>query len=123
MNAVTSHIMQRTIYTLACAVSLTFIPQADTAAHTVDYRPGFVEVHYGYARARQFPGWLRRDREFQHWYWHSRYRFKRHLNWHRLYHMYLNDRRQHWHARRLLRHHHVDHGYRAYNKKHRKRDH
>lgn len=123
MNANTSHIMKRTNYALVFGVCVMLITQPDARAHTVDIRPGFVEVHYGYAMTRHFPGWLRRDRDFQHWYWHSRYRIKRHLNWHSLYHIYVNDRRQRWHARRLHRHHYLDYGYRAYSKKHRKHKH
>ncbi len=123
MNAVTSHFMKRTIVALAFGACVMFIAAPDARAHAIDFRPAFVEVHYGYARARQFPGWLRRDRDFQHWYWHSRYRFKRYLNWHRLYHIYLDDRRHRWHARTLRDHHYHEHGYRAYKKKHRRRNH
>ena len=123
MNEKMSHNMKRGFYALAFAVCLTFIALPDARAHTIDIRPGFVEVHYGYARVRHVPGWLRRDRDFQHWYSHSRYRFKRHLNWHRLYHIYLNDRRHRWHARRLHDHHFHDHDYRVRNKKNWKRHH
>jgi hypothetical protein len=123
MNAITSHFMKRTIVTLAFGVCVMFIAAPDARAHAIDFRPAFVEVHYGHAGARHFPGWLRRKHGFQHWYWHSGYRFKRHLNWHRLYHIYLDDRRHYRHARRLHRHHHADHGYRAHNKKHRRHNH
>lgn len=123
MNAETSHFIKRTLCALAFGVCLMFIDLPDAKAHGIEFRPGFVEVHYGYARARHFPRWLRRNREFQHWYWHSHYRFSRHMNWHRLYHIYLNDRHHRWHSRRLNDHYYGDRGYRDYSKKHGKRDH
>ena len=123
MNAKASHIMKRTIYALAFGVCVVFITVPDASAHGIEFRPGFVEVHYPYATARHFPRWLRRNRGFQHWYWHSRYRFKRHMNWHRLYHAYLNDRHYRRYARRLHDHYYDHHGYRAYKKKRRKHNH
>jgi hypothetical protein len=121
MNANTSHVIKRTIYLVAFGICLTLVAETDASAHTVDFRPGFAEVRYVHSRARSFPGWLRRNRDFQHWYWHSRYRFKRHLNWHRLYHIYLLDRRHRRPARVVYDDHYYDHGYRSYYKKRYKR--
>jgi len=120
MNAIMSHFMKRTIVALAFGVCVMFIAAPDARAHVIDFRPAFVDVHYGHARARHFPGWLRSNHGFQHWYWHSRYRFKRHLTWHRLYHFYLSDRHYRRHVRRLHDHYYDDHGYRPYYKKHKK---
>lgn len=123
MNTNMSHVMKRTIYLLAFGICLTIVGAADASAHTVDFRPGFMEVHYVHGRARPFPGWLRRNRDFQHWYWHSHYQFKRHLNWHRLYRIYLIDQRHRRHSRIVYDDHYYDRGHRSYYRKRNKRRH
>ncbi len=122
MNANKDHFLKRASYLLAFSICLTFVAAADAAAHTVDFRPGFVEVHHLSGRARPLPGWLRRNREFAHWYWHSRHRFQRHVSWHTLYHLYLRELRHRRHARLVYDDHHYARGYRSYYKKWRKRN-
>lgn len=98
MNAHKSHIVNRTIRVLALGFCLAFVAVPESEAHTIGIRPGFVEVDFGYAGTRYLPGWLYRDRDFRHWYWHRRYHFRRHHDWRRLYHLYLTDRRHHRHG-------------------------
>lgn len=120
MNANTSHILKRTMLSLVFGICLTSVTAGDALAHDLGYRRGFITVHYAYGDTVPFPGWLRRDRDFQHWYWHSRYRYTRHLNWHGLYHLYLMDRRHRWHGRSRHDHHH---DYRGYERKATRRGH
>ena len=87
---------------------LALLATPEAQAHTIEYRPGYAYAYYGAAGTRYFPRWLRKDRGFQHWYWHSRYRFKRHLSWNRLYRMYRYERRF---ARIHYDYHYDDRGY------------
>ena len=87
-------------------ISLTTAPEA--SAHGID-KPRYVDHHsYGYRRAHPvLPRWLRAKRDFQHWYFHSHYRFMRRLSWQRLYDLYLYDTRR---SRRAWRRRH-DHDF------------
>lgn len=109
-------LVKRTVLVAVSAAGLAVVPAPEAQAHGIVYRPGYVELHYAYAVS--YPGWLRRDRAFQRWYWHSPYRLKRHLGWQRLYHLYLDDWRYHRHMRRSHVHRH-DHAYRGDKKKRR----
>ena len=75
----------------------------DASAHGVRDSRFVVNINYTHRRAiRQFPRWLRRDYDFQHWYFHKQYRLPRRASWSRLYGIYLNDTRRHrraWHRR------------------------
>ena len=75
----------------------------DASAHGVRDSRFVISVNHGHRRAiRQFPRWLRRDYDFQHWYFHRQYWLPRRATWSRLYGMYLNDTRRHrrgWYRR------------------------
>lgn len=107
MIANMGHIMRRTICSLSLGIGLFLVSAADASAHRIEYRPYIAHDHHVYSRTRSFPGWLRRNREFQHWYRHSHYRLTRHMSWHRLYDVYRFERRHRWHGRRIY-----DKGYR-----------
>ncbi len=122
MNANISHIMKRTILALVFGAGLILLNAANASAHEAEYRPYYVQHHYVHARTSFFPGWLRRNREFQRWYMHNQYRFTRHISWHRLHDTYRLERRQRRHGRRIYDKVYRDHAYRSYHpvpKKHR----
>ncbi len=73
MNANMGHIMKRTICSLSLGIGLFLVSAADALAYEIQYRPHIVHDHYEYGRTRFLPRWLKRNREFQHWYQHSRY--------------------------------------------------
>lgn len=100
MNANMSHAMKRTILALVCGTGFALLSAPDASAHEVEYRPYYVQSHYIYAGSRFYPRWLRRNREFQRWYVHNQYRFRRHLSWHRLYDIYRFERRHRRHGRK-----------------------
>ena len=114
MNANMSHIMKRTIFSLLFGAGLVLLSAADASAHEVEYRPYYVQHHHAYARTQFFPAWLERNREFQRWYMHSRYRFKRHIGWPRLYDIYRFERRHRWHGRAIYDKVYRDPGYRPH---------
>ena len=123
MNANTSHIMKRTICSLVFGVCLVMLSAADASAHGIEYRPYFVQDYYVHKGARSFPSWLRRNREFQHWYWHSHYRLKRHMSWRRLYDIHRHERRHRLHSRKFYGRVYRDTGHSHYYKRPKKRDH
>ena len=92
MSANMSHFMTRMICSLIFGAGLFILSAADASAHRIGYRPYYVHDHYVHARTMSFPGWLRRNREFQHWYRHCHYRLTRHMSWHRLYDVYRFER-------------------------------
>jgi hypothetical protein len=114
MNANLSHIMKRTIFSLVFGAGLVLLSAVDASAHEVEYRPYYVQHHHAYARTRIFPAWLKRNREFQRWYMHNHYRFKRHISWPRLYDMYRFERRHRRHGRRIYGKVYHSQGYRPH---------
>jgi len=123
MNANMGHIMTRTICSLSLGIGLFLVSAADASAHEIQYRPHIVHDHYEYGRTRLLPRWLKRNREFQHWYLHSRYRFMRRMTWHRVYDLYLFERRYRRSHRKYYGKVHRDNGYRTYQKMWKKRKH
>lgn len=101
MNANTSRIMKRTICSLVSCVCLVLLSATDASAHGIEYRPYFVQDYYVHKGTRSFPRWLRRHREFQHWYRHSHYRVTRRMSWRRLYDIYRYERRHRLHSRKF----------------------
>ncbi len=123
MNAQTSHILNRTISSLVIGTCLFLVSAADASAHKIEYRPYVVHRQYVYGQTRIFPGWLRKNREFQRWYLHSRYRLMRHMTWHRLYDIYHFEKRYRLQSRRFHGKVYRDHGYRTYYRKPKKHRH
>lgn len=123
MNANTSLIMKRTICSLIFGACLFLATAPDASAHNTGYRPYIVQNHYSYGSTRSFPVWLTRNRDFQHWYLHNRYRFMRRMTWHRIYDLYLFERRYHRNHRKYYGNAYRDHGYRSHQKKWKKRKH
>ena len=121
MNANTSLIMKRTICSLIFGACLFLAGAPDASAHNTGHRQYIVHDNYVYGRTRSVPGWLKRNREFQHWYLHSRNRFMRRMTWRRIYDLYLFEQRH----RRVHRKHYGnvyrDNGYRTYQKEWKKR--
>lgn len=62
-----------------------------------DYRPyrGERRRHYHakYKRSKHMPYWLKHDRSFRRWYKHTHFRTDRRISWHRLFDIYLYERR------------------------------
>lgn len=121
MNATMSHIMKRTICSLIFGAGLFLLSAADASAHEVEYRPHIAYDHYVYSRTRSFPRWLRRNREFQHWYMHSRYRYVRRMTWHGVYDRYRIEQRYRRNHRKFHSKVYRDDGYRTYQKVWKKR--
>ena len=116
MNAKSSHIMKRTFLSLAFGICLLLVGTPDASAHWVGHRPPVVK-NYVPGRSVFFPAWLRRNRDFQHWYWHNRYRFKRHVSWIRLYDIYRFEKRFYRFGGRYYQRHYADRGYITYYRK------
>lgn len=114
MNANMSHIAQRTILSLMFGAGLLVLGAVNASAHEIEHRPDYVQHHYAYARSRFYPGWLKRNRQFQRWYFHNQYRFKRHISWNRLYDIYRLERRHRWHGRRTYNKVYRDRAYPTY---------
>ena len=123
MNANMSHIMKRTICSLSLGIGLFLVSAADTSAHEIQYRPHIAYDHHMYRRTRLLPRWLKRNREFRHWYSHSQYRFAYRMTWHRVYDLYLVERRYRGSHRKYYGKVHRDNGYRTYQKVWKKRKH
>ena len=121
MNAKLSHVMTRAICALIFGAGLFLVSAADASAHEIQYRPPIVHDHYVYGRTRLLPRWLKRNREFRHWYSHSRYRFAHHLTWHRIYDRYRFEQHYRWNNRRFHGKVYRDGGYRTYQKAWKKR--
>lgn len=117
MNANMSHFMTRMICSLIFGGGLFMLSAADASAHRIEYRPYIAHDYHVYSRTRSFPGWLRRNREFQHWYRHSHYRLTRHMSWHRLYDVYRFERRQRLRSRTFYGKVYHHNGYRTYQRK------
>ena len=123
MNANMSLVMKRTIYSLLVGSCFILLSAADASAHGVEYRPHIAHGSYVHGRTRFFPAWLKRNREFQRWYWHSHYRLERRVSWRRLYDIYRFERRHRWNSRRYYNRVYRDEVYRPYYKIRRKRKH
>lgn len=121
MNANMIQIMKRTICSLSFGICLSFVSAADASAHDVEYRPHIAYDNYVYGRSRSIPGWLKRNREFRHWYMHSRYRFMHYVTWHRVYDRYRFEQRYRWHNGKFHGKVYRDDGYRTYQRKWKKR--
>ena len=122
MNANTSSVMNRTILSLVFGLCLFLTGAPEASAHKVDFRPYYVYDNYAYHGSRAYPGWLRRNREFQRWYTYNHYRFRRHMSWHRLYDIYRAERRFRLRKGHFYGKVYRDNGYPAYHRKpHRRR--
>jgi hypothetical protein len=95
MNATINRPTGRLAVLLVCASALLTAMAEPASAHKIEFRPP-VSHHYYYQHGRPFvfPPWLRKDREFQHWYVHSDYRYVRGADWRLLYDLYLYDTRR-----------------------------
>ena len=116
MNSKFSDIMKRATGSLCVGICLFLVSAVDASAHEIEYRPPIVHDHYGYARTMSFPGWLRRNRDFQHWYMRSRYRFMRRMTWNDVYERYRFEQRYRWNNRRYHTNVYHDDGYRTHKK-------
>ena len=99
MNTVTYHSMKRLTLPIifGLGILVAFAPTAE--AHKIDHRPRVThDVFFAYDRGYAVPRWVRKDRGFRQWFMHSRYRYAHRQNWHRLYDLYLYDRRGHRHS-------------------------
>jgi len=114
MNANMSHIMTRTICSLIFGTGLLLVSAADASPHQIEYRPYVAHSQYVYGRTRAFPGWLHRNRDFQRWYSHSRYRPMGHMSWQRLYDIYYFDRSNRWQSHGSYGNVYRDNGHRTY---------
>ena len=114
MNVTMSNITKRTILALVFGAGLVLFSAADAMAHEVQYRPYYVQHQYAYASSRFYPGWLKRNRDFQRWYSHNQYRFKRHMSWHRLYDVYRFEKRHRWRGRKTYGKSYRHYDYRPY---------
>jgi len=108
------------IWVLAAGLMTSMAPAAN--AHDPGHRVAAHRSHVHIAAYQpKYPKWLRKHRAFQQWYLHSHhYRGHanmrhRHVDWHRLYDLYLIDR---YHALRSEGHrrHHDRDGYRVDNR-------
>ncbi len=123
MNVIRSHILKRTISSLIIGACLFLTGAADASAHEIAFRPYVVHRQYAAGQTRLFPGWLRRNREFQRWYLNTRYLSMRRLSWQRLYDIYSFEKRYRLQNRKFYGKVYRDYGYRTYRKKSKKRQH
>ena len=77
---------------LAIGLTAGFAQRAD--AHDVDHRVYKWYPQYSQVREykREFPHWLRKDRDFKRWYHHNQFNRVRRVSWNRLYDMYRYER-------------------------------
>lgn len=89
-----------------------FAQRAD--AHDQRHRAHHWSPQYTYTREyrREFPRWLRHDRDFRRWYHYNRFHHVRRISWNRLYDVYRHDRahhaykkRKHWQRHARVRNH------------------
>lgn len=97
MNA--NHPVKRLVWSFVLTVGLAAGVLQQANAHEQGHRYPAHRYHYAVPdRHYRFPRWLRHDTAFKRWYWRSgndRIRRFRHLGWHRVYDIYLRDRRYH----------------------------
>lgn len=112
------------IMTVALAAGVLLLLDApEAAAHNdvrITYQPS-AYYQFDVRRTHRMPYWLKRNREFRHWYKHTRLRRHRHLTWHRLFDIYrweTIDRRKHRRSNRFARNHDY---YRHYDREARRR--
>jgi len=117
MNAIGNHILTRTISLLIIGTCLFLAGTADAAAHQTEHRTYVVQYHYTHGQKKASPSWLRRNRDFQHWYLHSRYRSMHRLSWQRLYDIYRIEKRYRLRSRKHHGKKYRDYGYREYRNK------
>ncbi len=80
---------------LLLAASLFFIDVSPAAAHHGADRANVYRDHY-YVDVRQhkkMPKWLKRNKQFRHWYRHTPLKHYRRISWSQLYEIYRWERR------------------------------
>lgn len=91
---------KRLLYALLCAGPLALAEMPVAAAHEIARTPYIAyRAHHTVRAYAEWPYWLQRDRDFQRWYVHSRYRYLRPFAWQRLYRLYRQDVAYHRHGR------------------------
>ena len=123
MNAIRNPMPTHTISLLIFGTCLLLAGAKDASAHKIDFRPYVVQHQYVYGQTRVFPVWLRRNREFQRWYLQSCYRSTRGSSWKRLYDDYRFEKRHRLRNTRFHGKDYRDRGYRACQRKPKKRRH
>jgi hypothetical protein len=104
MNNVTDDLMKRVTLPIIVGLGILLAYAPAAQAHKADYRPRVTHDYYfAYDRSVAVPRWVRKDRGFRQWFLHSRYRYARRQNWHRLYDLYSYDRQMHRHSRSYYR--------------------
>ncbi|MGI9235735.1 MAG: hypothetical protein ACR2RD_19050 [Woeseiaceae bacterium] len=102
--------MNKIITVALIAGGLLLLDAPEAAAHNdirISYQPS-AYYQIDVRRTHRMPYWLKRNKEFRHWYRHTRLRRQRHLTWHRLFDIYrweTVDRRKHRRAHRIARNH------------------
>ena len=106
------------LLTISGALLLTIA--APVNAHDAGYREYDQRNRYFYSHRRrtEMPRWLKRQKEFRHWYRHSPYKRRRALSWARVFEIYQWERR---YARRYVDRRHYDY-YEDMRRSDRKRD-
>lgn len=95
MNQIMKRITQGLALSLIVLAGSSIVAVPEAAAHGFK-ESRFAGYHdYGYRRPlRAMPRWLRRNRDFRHWYFHLPHRLQRRMSWGRLYDLYLFDTRR-----------------------------
>jgi hypothetical protein len=87
--------MKKLITAAVIAGGLMLLNSPEAAAHTEVrnmYQPP-ARVFYETRRSNHMPSWLKRDRNFRHWYSRTRLRHDRRLAWFQLYDIFRWERR------------------------------
>ena len=104
MNTTTNYLIKRVTLPIIIGLGLLVACAPAAEAHKVNYRPLVShDIYYAYERAYVMPRWVRKDRGFRQWFLHSRYRYARWHNWHRLYDLYMYDRQMYRYSHRYHR--------------------
>lgn len=100
---------------LLLAASFFFIDVSPATAHpAADHARGYAHgYHFEERRRHQMPRWLKRNKQFRHWYRHTPLRHYRQIRWRQLFEIYRWERRYFRTGRRLDdrnfdRHHYGD---------------
>ena len=87
--------MKKLMTAAVIAGGLMLLNSPEAAAHTEVRNMYQPPAHYSYEtrRSNHMPRWLKRDRDFRHWYSRTRLRHDRRLAWFQLYDIFRWERR------------------------------
>ena len=96
--------MKKLTIGLMLAAGLFFVDVTPAEAHSGVERVRVYDQHVQVVRRHDMPRWLKRDRQFRHWYRRSPLRHYRQIGWKQMFEIYR------WERRYFGSRHYVDYG-------------